>query len=227
MKKIILPAVFLAWIFQSACVTSLNPLVTYDRAITDSRLTGTWEKTDGQQFLIEPILESEFFKQEQNRSSMFEDKKDIAKMESKEDSLLLSRSYLVQYKKGPGDYTLLVNFIRLNNQLFMNCMPITGTYTTHEGGSEDLDISGSMRSYTIAKVQWQNTNTLRLDFIDGDFLYEQIKAGRMKIKNERDELYDTFLITASTKELQQFLEKYGNDSRFFNKENSVTLIRKS
>jgi hypothetical protein len=27
--------------------------------------------------------------------------------------------------------------------------------------------------------------------------------------------------------LQQFLEKYGNDSRFFNKENSVTLNRKS
>ena len=227
MKKIVTPSIFLLWICHSACVTSLNPLVTYDRAITDSRLTGTWEKTDGQQFLIEPILESEFFKQEQNRSSMFEDKKDIAKIESKEDSFLLTRSYVVQYKKGPGNYTLLVNFIRLNNQLFMNCTPITGSYTTHEGGAEDLDISGSMRSYTIAKVQWQNTNTIRLDFIDGDFLYEQIKAGRMKIKNETDELYDTFLITASTKELQQFLEKYGNDDRFYNKENSVTLIRKS
>lgn len=227
MKKILLPAISLLWIVHSACVTSLNPLVTYDRAITDSRLTGTWEKTDGQQFLIEPILESEFFKQEQNRSSMFEDKKDIAKIESKEDSFLLTRSYVVQYKKGPGNYTLLVNFIRLNNQLFMNCTPITGSYTTHEGGSEDLDISGSMRSYTIAKVHWQNTNTIRLDFIDGDFLYEQIKSGRMKIKNERDELYDTFLITASTKELQQFLEKYGNDARFFNKENSVILSRKS
>ena len=227
MKEIVLPAIFLLWMLQSACVTSLNPLVTYDRAITDSRLTGIWEKRDGQQFSIEPILESEFFKQEQKRSRLFEDKKDIAKIESKEDSLLLSRSYLVQYKKGAGHYTLLVNFIRLNNQLFMNCMPITGTYTTHEGGGEYLDISGSMRSYTFAKVEWQNANTIRLDFIDGDFLYEQIKAGRMKIKNETDELYDTFLITASTKELQQFLEKYGNDDRFYNKENSVTLIRKS
>ncbi len=33
-----------------------------------------------------------------------------------------------------------------------------------------------------------------------DFLYDQVKAGRMKIKNERDDLYDTFLITASTNE---------------------------
>ena len=49
----------------------------------------------------------------------------------------------------------------------------------------------------------------------------------MKIKHETDDLYDTFLITASTNELQQFIQKYGNDDRFFNKENSVTLIRKS
>jgi len=55
--------------------------------------------------------------------------------------------------------------------------------------------------------------------------YEYILGAR--IKNETDELYGTFLITASTRELQQFLEKYGNDSRFFNKENSVTLNRKS
>ena len=68
---------------------------------------------------------------------------------------------------------------------------------------------------------------MKLDFIDGGYLHDQIKAGRMKIKNETDELYGTFLITASTRELQQFLEKYGNDSRFFNKENSVTLNRKS
>lgn len=227
MKKIVLPATFLFWIFQSACVTSLNPLVTYDHAITDTRLTGTWEKSDGQQFLIEPVFESEFFKQEQNTSHLFEDRKNMAKIESKEDSLLLSRSYMVQYKKEAGQYSLLVNFIRLNNQMFMNCMAISGSYTTHEGGGVDLDIGGSMRSFTIAKVQWQNTNSIRLDFIDGGFLYNQVKAGRMKIKNEADELYDTFLITASTKELRQFLEKYGNDDRFYNKENSVTLIKKS
>lgn len=227
MKKIVAPTIFLLWICHSACVTSLNPLVTYNRATTDSRLTGTWEKGNGQQFLIEPVFESEFFKQEQKNNRSFEERKSVAKVGSKEDSLLLSRSYLIQYKKGPADYTLLVNFIRLNNQLFMSCKPVKGTYITHEGGGEDLDIGGSFRTYTIAKVQWQNTNTIRLDFIDGGYLYDQIKAGRMKIKNETDELYDTFLITASTRELQQFLEKYGNDDRFFNKENSVTLIRKS
>ena len=73
----------------------------------------------------------------------------------------------------------------------------------------------------------ENTNTIKLDFINGSFLYDQIKDGRMKLKHESDDLYDTFVITASPNELQQFIQKYGNDDRFFNKENSVTLIRKS
>ena len=91
----------------------------------------------------------------------------------------------------------------------------------------EFNLANPVNSHTIARVEFSNTNTMKLDFIDGGYLYDQIKAGRMKIKNETDELYGTFLITASTRELQQFLEKYGNDSRFFSKENSVTLIRKS
>ena len=83
------------------------------------------------------------------------------------------------------------------------------------------------QSYTIARIRFSNSNTIKLDFIDGDFLYKQINAGRMKLKHETDDLYDTFLITASTNELQQFIVKYGKDDRFFSKENSVTLIRKS
>ena len=90
-----------------------------------------------------------------------------------------------------------------------------------------LPFRAACQAYTIARVRFNNSNTLKLDFIDGGFLYDQIKAGRMKIKHESDDLYDTFLITASTNELQQFIQKYGNDDRFFNKENSVTLIRKS
>ena len=84
-----------------------------------------------------------------------------------------------------------------------------------------------LQTYTIARIRFINSNNIKLDFIDGDFLYKQINAGRMKLKHETDDLYDTFLITASTSELQQFIQKYGKDDRFFDKENSVTLIRKS
>jgi hypothetical protein len=117
--------------------------------------------------------------------------------------------------------------IKLNGRLFMNFTPVDIAITDSTIKEPETDLSNRLNTYTVARVQFTNNNIMKLDFIDGSYLYDQIKAGHMKIKNETDELYDTFLITASTKELQQFLEKYGNDSRFFNKENSVTLSRKS
>ena len=109
----------------------------------------------------------------------------------------------------------------------MNFTPVGMTSTGSTNQESEIDLKNRLNSYTIARVQFTNTSIMKLDFIDGDFLYKQIKAGRMKMKHETDELYETFLITASTSELQQFLEKYGNDNRFFNKENSVILNRKS
>ena len=109
----------------------------------------------------------------------------------------------------------------------MNFTPEDMTQIDTNNKEIEVNLSNRLDSYTIARVQFTNSNTMKLDFIDGGYVYDQIKAGRMKIKNETDELYDTFLITASTTELQQFFEKYGDDSRFFNKENSVTLNRKS
>ena len=124
-------------------------------------------------------------------------------------------------------YLLFGSMIKLNGRLFMNFTPVDMISTDSTSTITEINFDNRLNSYTIARVQFGTVNTMKLDFIDGGYLHDQIKAGRMKIKNETDELYSTFLITASTRELQQFLEKYGNDSRFFNKENSVTLNRKS
>ena len=113
----------------------------------------------------------------------------------------------------------------------MNIIVADITSVNNGADVSELQLSQNWRdrlhTYTIARVQFTNTNIIKLDFINGSFLYDQIKDGRMKLKHESDDLYDTFVITASPNELQQFIQKYGNDDRFFNKENSVTLIRKS
>jgi len=121
--------------------------------------------------------------------------------------------------------------IKINSQVFMNIIVADITSVNNGADVSELQLSQNwsdrLHTYTIARVRFTNTNTIKLDFINGSFLYDQIKDGRMKLKHESDDLYDTFVITASPNELQQFIQKYGNDDRFFNKENSVTLIRKS
>jgi hypothetical protein len=226
MKKIIF-ALSVLIVTASSCVTSLQPLVTYKTAVADNRIEGTWQQ-DGQEYIVQNVFNSDFYKK--NKKDLEKSRKENngqLSEKDKRDSVLFSKSYMIKYTKNGIQYLLFGSMIKLNGHLFMNFTPVVMTSTNSTNEDSVIDLASRLNSYSIARVQFNNTNTMKLDFIDGGYLYDQLKAGRMKIKNETDELYDTFLITASTMELQQFLEKYGDDSRFFNKENSVTLNRKS
>ena len=144
----------------------------------------------------------------------------------KRDSILISKSYMVKYIKNKIVYSMFGSLIKLNDRYFINLTPIDINLIDSTMDEPEINYSNSLSSYTIARVEFNQNNSLKLDFIDGGFLAEQLQSGKMKLKHESDELYDTFLITASTADLQQFLRKYGGDKRFFNKENSVTLNRK-
>jgi len=227
MKKIIFIISIVILVTASSCVTTLQPLVTYNTAIADNRLEGAWEK-DGQEYIVQKVFNSDFYKKNQKdlEKSRKENNGQLS-VKDKRDSVLYSKSYMIKYSKDGIQYLLFGSMIKLNGRLFMNFTPADMTEIDTTNTETEINLSDRLNSYTIARVQFTNSNIMKLDFIDGGYLSDQIKAGHMKIKNETDELYDTFLITASTTELQQFLEKYGNDSRFFNKENSVTLSRKS
>jgi len=226
MKKIIF-ALTIVVVTATSCVTSLQPLVTYKTAIADNRIEGTWRQNE-QEYMVQNFFSSNFYKK--NKKDLEKKRKENngqLSEKDKKDSTLFSKSYMIKYTKDGIEYLLFGSMIKLNSGLFMNFTPADLKITDSTIKEPEIDFGNRLNTYTIARVQFNKTNTLQLDFIDGGFLYDQVKAGRIKIKNERDELYDTFLITASTSELQQFLEKYGEDSRFFNKENSVTLSRKN
>ncbi len=82
-------------------------------------------------------------------------------------------------------------------------------------------------TYTIAKLQILNNDSLVIKFLNGQFIKEQVAAGKMMIKHESDKLFDLFLITATSNELQHFLLKYGNDERLYSKDGTVILKRKN
>ena len=227
MKKIIFIMSIAILVTASSCVTTLQPLVTYNTAIADNRLEGTWEQ-DGEEYIVQKVFNSDFYKKNQKdlEKSRKENNGQLSEKDKK-DSALFSKSYIIKYSKDGIQYLLFGSMIKLNGRLFMNFTPVDMTEIDTSNREIEINLSSRLSSHTIARVQFTNSNIMKLDFIDGGYLYDQIKAGHMKIKNETDELYNTFLITASTRELEQFLEKYGDDDRFFNKENSVTLNRKS
>src|SRR5258705_6169580 len=213
MKKAIF-ALSILIVTASSCVTSLQPLVTYNTAIADNRLEGTWRQ-DEQEYIVQKVFNSDFYKKNKKdfEKSRKENNGQLSEKD-KRDSILFSKSYIIMYTKNEIQYLLFGSMIKLNGRVFMNFTPVDMTSTDSSNKETEINLDNRLNSHTIARIEFSNTSTMKLDFIDGDFLYKQIKAGRMKIKNETDELYDTFIITASTNELQQFIQKYGNDDRF-------------
>ena len=235
MKKLFI--VLISLVVMQSCVTSLQPLATYNTAIVDDRLAGTWN-SDGQDYEVKKFFDSDLFKYIKKEMDKTKDsidkvfKDNVGKTLSNKEMedfapILYFKSYVIKYTKDKIEYNMLGSMVKLNGQFFINFSAID--FNTDKDYKPAFEVTSTdlLATHTIARVQFPSSNSVKLDFIDGGFLYDQVKAGRMKVKNERDDLYDTFLITASTDELQQFIQKYGSDDRFFKKENSVTLIRKS
>ena len=77
-------------------------------------------------------------------------------------------------------------------------------------------------THSIAKLIFRGSE-LELRILNGDFIKEQLSNGTAAVRYEKDDLFATTLITASSDELRQFLTKYGNDERLYSSKNTITL----
>jgi hypothetical protein len=188
------------------------------------KVEGNWENKDGN-YKVYRFFKSEIYERLINDMHSFKGDTNSIDQNMK-DSIRYSKGYIIEYTRKNIRHYMFGAFIRLNGNLFINLTPV-GAMQASDSSGDFIESNSSIETNTFARVQLTGNHKMQIDFIDGEFLQKQIEAGRMKLKHESDDLYETFLITASTKDLQQFLVKYGNDSRFFNKENSVILNRKS
>ena len=223
--KIILAIVMM--ISLSSCITSLQPLVTYDRVVTDNRVVGNWAHNN-EDLKIEPLPQSKFAKEIEKLSTNQKGKIHTLTGDEKKDSIFYSKMYMVTFDRKGASYYMAAGLIKIGNNLFMDLFPAAMHDTKVK---EDLSNPYSLNydyqgGFTIAKVEMNNNQQITLKFIDGSFVKQQILAGSMRLKHEKDALFDTFMITASTNELRQFVEKYANDERVFSKDATIVLTRK-
>jgi len=223
MKKIFFLTVFvLSTLTFTSCVTSVHPLATYRTATTDQRITGLWT-SDEQLIVIEPFLQSNFGKELQ-RSLGKENKPFVITGDASKDSILFNRMYLYSTTQNNITYYMAGGLVKLGNDLFAELYPLHVQDSRHE---DPLAFHNNfLPSFTVAKLEWSGNGQMTMKFINGDFIAEQVRRGRVRLKHEKNELFGTFTITAPSEELQLFLEKYGNDERMFSKDQTVVLKRK-
>ena len=216
----------------ASCVTSLQPLVTYDKIITDQRITGNWISNDKSElqnrvFKVELLSNSTIMKglskSEVNSKKIFSFTGDAYK-----DSILFKNAYVISYEENGASYNLIAALMKSGKNMFMDLYPAymyDSTAPEKEASPYDFNYD-YLPGFTIAKVNF-TTNGITLNFVDGELIEKLTEEGKIKLKYESNALFGTFLVTASPRDLQSFLEKYGDDERIFNKETTVTLIRQS
>jgi hypothetical protein len=213
----------------SCGVTSLQPLVTYDKIMTDKRVAGQWldKKNDGPLVTVEPLPESKLV--QDISKGMLQSRKVFAFTgDPVKDSILFSRGYVISYEEDGVFYSYIGALMKSGDNLFIDIYPLVmHDPKVREDAATPFDFNYDyLPGFTMAKVVF-NANEMTLVFVDGDFIREQLEAGNMKLKHESDGTFGSFMITASSKELQLFVEKYANDERIFNKNNSITLMRQA
>ena len=221
-NKIFLVASLVTMTFLSSCLTSLHNLVSYTTVVKDNRITGEW-RHDDMTLKIEPVPASSFFKNILSAKVNGEEKKSA--YDSKEDSLLYSNSYIMDFTRNNYRYYMACCFTRIGNDLYADMESLTAEPVNKPGANDidDLFNGGNyMTTHSIAKVIFKE-NEVQLLVLNDDFIATQLNSGSAAIRYEKDDLFGTTLITASPAELRQFLAKYGDDERLYSSKNTITL----
>ncbi len=221
-KKLSLVASLGVMALLSSCLTSLHNLATYKTVVSDNRITGNW-RHDDMTMKIETIPTSSFFKKLTSAKVNGEEKKSV--YDSKEDSLLYSISYIIDFTKNNYRYYMACCLTRIGDDLYADMEPLSAE-SVNKSTTSDIDDLFSGGSYTsthsIAKLIFRS-GELELRILNDDFIKEQLSNGNAAVRYEKDDLFATTLITASSDELRQFLSKYGNDERLYSSKNTITL----
>ena len=121
-KKLFLAASLGTMALLSSCLTSLHNLATYKTVVSDNRITGNW-RHDDMTMKIETIPTSSFFKKLISAKVNGEEKKSV--YDSKEDSLLYSISYIIDFTKNNYRYYMVCCLTRIGEDLYADMEPLS------------------------------------------------------------------------------------------------------
>ncbi|MBI4243291.1 MAG: hypothetical protein HY606_04295 [Planctomycetes bacterium] len=176
-------------IFISGCVPSLRPLLTEKDLTFKSALLGVWVDEDNNIW-------------------------DFQKSGDKSYRLIYT-----QYSSPPFGTSLPkegvpagfdVHLVQIGENLFLDIYPIGPDI------KNDFYIFHLIPVHTFAKVQFEN-DILHIGMLDHDWIKNMIDKEKVSIKHERlgEKPGVTILLTASTRELQEFVLKYAKDPEAF------------
>ncbi|MEM7102709.1 MAG: hypothetical protein AAF502_06190 [Bacteroidota bacterium] len=200
MKKLFGLSVLVILILQG-CIPSLHPLYTKNDLVSYDKVLGQWGNSDeGEIWTFEMLAD-----------------KDIDFAAEAIDLPDMSKAYYLSIESNSGKNDFVVHFVKLKDNVFADFFPV-------KGSSEKSDFFNlhMISAHTFAHASF-NEGNLSLHMMDQDELKKAIRENRVRIRHEKTS--QGYILTASTKELQQFVTKYADHEGAFESELNLERMR--
>ena len=195
MKKIALTTAFaLLLIFLSGCLTTIHPIFTEKDLAYDSKLIGAWDtENEGKKgkVTINNLATENSVELPGNIS------------------VIKQKGYFIIYQDENGKVSdqYIAFLARIGKHLYFDYFP------ADKKGDRKLDEFFGVhfvRMHTSYRVEILKDGSFELTQLDEGYVRRLIEEKKIRISYEKD-ADDNTVITASTKELQQYLLKYGDE----------------
>ena len=200
-------------LLSSCVVKSLNPFYTKKSISFDKRFIGKWTDSKKGVWTVIP------FKDEITKDNPIEKMK-------KEDLQLYKEyknSYYIQREYKGEEAIFLVTPFKVNNQTFLDFYPLE-----YQDDINNLLESHLIYTHSLVKYDVEKNGEIEVRWLDEDKIDALFKEKRIKIKHKKvGTLKDKYLLTASSRELEKFIEKYMNskDDEKWNTSTKYTLSK--
>lgn len=197
MKTKIITLLALVLLLNSCIVKSLHPFYTKNTISFEQRFIGNWEDNKKGKWEI-LSFKDELLKDSKVTKASELSKEDLAAYNQYKDG------YIVNYtEKDKKSIFLAIPFI-INNQLFIDFTPL-------DFDIEQLNDLASLHllpTHSLVKFDIINDDMISIKWFDQSKISELLESNKIKIKYEKVGIDDTYLLTASSEELEKFIAKY-------------------
>ena len=205
MKKIALTTAFaLLLIFLSSCLTTLHPIFTEKDLAYDPTLIGTWNtENEGKEgkVIINNLATENSVDLPGNISA------------------IKQQGYFIIYQDKNGKVTdqYIAFLSRIGKHLYFDYFPAD---KKEDRKLDEFFGVHFVRMHTSFRVEILKDGSFELSQLDGSYVKSLIDEKKIRISHETD-ADDNTVITASTKELQQYLLKYGDEPSAYRSDKTI------
>src|SRR6187200_3343865 len=205
MKKIAITTAFaLLLIFLSSCLTTLHPIFTEKDLAYDPTLIGTWNtENEGKEgkVIINNLATENSVDLPGNISA------------------IKQQGYFIIYQDKNGKVTdqYIAFLSRIGKHLYFDYFPAD---KKEDRKLDEFFGVHFVRMHTSFRVEILKDGSFELSQLDGSYVKSLIDEKKIRISHETD-ADDNTIITASTKELQQYLLKYGDEPSAYRSDKTI------